>query len=640
MKKKIFIVAAVFFSNHLLAQQKIAATANTPIPVISGDTTRNLDEVVITATKFPKKQSETGKVVTVITNVQLQQSAGKDLSQLLNEQAGLIINGANSNTGKDKSVFLRGASSKYTLILLDGIPVTDPSGVGGAFDLRLLSIDQVERIEILKGSQSTLYGSDAIAGVINIITKKSGNKNIGVAGTASYGSYNTFKGNAVVSGSTTKVDYNVGYTYFNTDGISEATDKTGTGNFDKDGYKESSFNATVGIKATDKLKISPFFRLVDYKGNFDYDAFTDGPAKYTSKFINAGVISQYKLLKGALALQYGHTNTDRNYDGQYGKSIFKGRFDNAELFYNTEIGKYFQVLGGINFQQIKMLDTTASKKDPSITMTSPYVSFYLHNLAGWNIELGGRYNSHSKYGSNFTYSFNPSYLIDNKTKVFFNYSTGFRAPALYDLYGQYGSNENLKPEKSTSIEAGVQTALIKNKIELRVVAFDRKVKDAIVYGPAFMVINQDKQHDKGFEIEPSFFINKNITIRAFYAFVDGDVTTKVGTKDTTYFNLIRRPKNSVGINIGYQATKGLFVSANLKMFSKRTDLFFDPITFASSTVELKSYVLLDIYAEYKLLAGKLKLFADAKNITNSKYTEVYGFNTLGFNINAGISFKL
>lgn len=626
------MVAAVIFSGQVQAQTKAAA--------ILQDTTKSMDEVVITATKFPKKQSETGKIVTVITKAQLERSAGKDLSQLLNEQAALVVNGSGSNLGKDKSVYLRGASSKYTLILLDGIPVTDPSGVGGAFDLRLLSIDQVERIEILKGSQSTLYGSDAIAGVINIITKKSGNKKMGAAGTASYGSYNTFKGNAVINGTTEKVDYSVGYTYFNTDGISEATDKTGNGNFDKDGYKENAFNATVGIKATDKLKINPFFRLADYKGNYDDDAFTDGTAKYTSKFINTGLISQYKLSKGTVTLQYGHTNTDRIFDGQYGKSIFKGRLDNAELFLNTDISKYIQVLGGINFQQIKMLDTNANKKNPSATLTSPYVSFYLHNLHRWNIELGGRYNNHSKYGSNFTYSFNPSYLIDKKTKIFFNYSTGFRAPTLDDLYGKYGSNENLKPEKSNNIEAGVQTVLAENKIELRATAFDRKLKDAIVWGPSFININQDKQHDKGFEIEPSFLINKNITIRTFYAFSDGRVTTKSGNKDTTYFNLIRRPKHSFGFNITYQATKNLFVSTNLKTFSKRTDLFFDPITYVQSAVELKAYALLDVYAEFKFADGKLKVFADAKNITNSKYTEVYGFNTLGFNINTGISFKL
>jgi vitamin B12 transporter len=631
MKKQFLLVTAVIISSHSFAQN---------LPAGKQDSTKSLNEVVVTATKFPIRQSQTGKVVTVINQATLQKSAGKDLSQLLNEQAGLVISGANSNPGKDKSVFLRGAGSKYTLILLDGIAVTDPSGVGGAFDLRMLSIDQIERIEILKGSQSTLYGSDAIAGVINIITKKTGSKKVGAAGTAMYGNYNTFKANGVVNGSTEKVDYNIGYTYFKTNGISEATDKTGTGNFDKDGYKENSINATVGIKVTDKLKISPFLRLADYKGNDDYDAFTDGASKYTSKFINTGFISQYKLNEGAISLQYGYAGTNRMYDGQYGQSFFKGRLNNAEVFINNDIGKYVQVLGGVSFQQMKMLDTTASKSNPSITITSPYISFYLHNMQGLNIEVGGRFNSHSKYGSNITYSFNPAYLISQKTKIFFNYSTGFKAPTLYDLYGKYGSNENLKPEKSNSIEAGMQSVFAENKIDVRVVAFDRKIKDAIVYGPAFTNINQDKQHDKGFEIEPAFFITKSLTIRTFYAFNDGKVTTVSGGKDTSYFNLIRRPRHSVGVNIGYQVTKNLFLSSNFKTFSKRTDLFFDPVTFAASTVNLKSYVLLDMYAEYKFAKDQLKLFADLKNITNSKYTEVFGYNTLRFNINAGLRFKL
>ncbi len=131
-----------------------------------------LDEVVVTATKSPKKLSETGKVIKVITKEQIERSGSKELAQVLNEQTGVTVNGATSNPGKDKSLFLLGATDKYTLILLDGIPLNEPAGVGGSFDLRLLSLDNIERIEILEGSQSTLYGSNAVAGVVNIISKK------------------------------------------------------------------------------------------------------------------------------------------------------------------------------------------------------------------------------------------------------------------------------------------------------------------------------------------------------------------------------------------------------------------------------------------------------------------------------------
>ena len=129
-----------------------------------------MDEVIVTANKYPQKQSTTGKVISVITKEQIEKSSGKTLSQLLNEQAGVTINGAFNNAGAVQTVYVRGAASGRTLILLDGIPVNDPSMINNEFDLNLFSLDNIDRIEICKGAQSTLYGSDAIAGVINIIT--------------------------------------------------------------------------------------------------------------------------------------------------------------------------------------------------------------------------------------------------------------------------------------------------------------------------------------------------------------------------------------------------------------------------------------------------------------------------------------
>ena len=156
MSKTITLPACMLISISLFAQQD----------------TVTLDEVVVTANKFEQKQSTTGKVITVITKAQIEKSGGKTISQLLNEQAGITINGALNNLGTVQTTYMRGANSGRTLVLLDGMPVSDPSQINNEFDLNLFLINDVERIEICRGAQSTLYGSDAVAGVINIITQK------------------------------------------------------------------------------------------------------------------------------------------------------------------------------------------------------------------------------------------------------------------------------------------------------------------------------------------------------------------------------------------------------------------------------------------------------------------------------------
>ena len=175
-------------------------------------------------------------------------------------------------------------------------------------------------------------------------------------------------------------------------------------------------------------------------------------------------------------------------------------------------------------------------------------------------------------------------------------------------------------------------------------AFTRKVNDVIFffYNPvtfSSQYINQDKQKDYGFELEASYKIANTTTIKAFYTYTTGEITTQQAGKDTTYDNLLRRPKSSIGINLASQVSKNFFISTNVMSAGKRKDAYFDNTTFATVYTTLKSYVLWDIYAEYGFIKNKLKLFTDLRNITNSKYTEISGFNTLGFNGYGGILFS-
>ena len=265
----------------------------------------------------------------------------------------------------------------------------------------------------------------------------------------------------------------------------------------------------------------------------------------------------------------------------------------------------------------------------------------MHTNNGLNVEVGGRFNHHNQYGNNFTYSFNPSYLINNIVKLFANITSGFRAPSINELFGLYsGYPKNLKPEKSNTQEAGLQTFLMNKKLSFTVNGFNRNITDVIVYAYPAGYTNMDKQHDYGAEAEISYNIKK-LQLNASYAYIDGKITDKSTGKDSSYYNLIRRPKNAVKIFAGYNITPSLFISTSIQLTGKRTDTYFDPSTFASSQVDLTAYTLWNAYAQYSFLKNNISIFVDVKNIANKKnYYEVYGYSVQGTTVNAGLHFKL
>jgi vitamin B12 transporter len=617
----------------------VASTSTLVAQTISDSTVKQLDQLVVTATKSPKKLSETGKIVTVVSRQDIEHSVGKDLSQVLNEQTGILVSGANSNPGKDKTIYLRGASDKYTLILLDGIPLNDPSEVGGQYDIRLIPLNSVERIEILKGSQSVLYGSSAVAGVINIITRKATSDQTTGSGTLSYGTYNTLKGGADVERKGKIFEYDLNYQYLNTDGIAEAKDTTGKGNFPKNGYNMQAFQARTGINVSDNLKISPYFRYSEYKGSISSDAFVGGKIPYTANLVNTGLTANLKYSGGTVYANYGYDYTQRNYGDPY-NSTYQGRFHHGEAFVAHHFSESVQLIAGASFQTYTLI-----KPDTVNSIISPYASLFYKNH-GLNVELGGRYNHDNKYGDNFTYSFNPSYLINRTLKLFVNLSSGFRAPSVSELYAPYYGNPSLKPEKSNTAEGGAQLFLLHEKLSLSADYFDRTVRNLIVYaydpvsGNSFYV-NRDKQHDHGIEAEVNYSPCSFFTLKASYTYVMGETTQKLSGKDTTYKGLQRQPKNNFQFSAGVCPFKGLFVSSSLQITGQRFDYAYIPPTYAQMTINLGSYALWNAYAEYKVLGSDLSIFVDVKNITNkTNYYEVYGYSVQGTNLTAGVRIKL
>lgn len=631
MSKQILLIGLLsFLTLHLGAQTEEKITDTLDIP-----------EIVVTHSKIPLPVKQTAKPIQVIDKEQIERSRGKDLAQLLHEEAGLLINGAYSNLGKDKAVYLQGAGGDYTLILLDGQPIVDPSGLGGSFDLRLFSLAQIERIEILKGSQSALYGSDAIAGVINLITRKSGDQAFGAYGALAFGSFNTLKGNLGINGELKKFDYNINLTRNSSDGISEAIEKDGNDSFDKDGFEQIGLQANFGIAPTDQLTFKPFLRYNDFDGDFDGGAFEDAPNTFSAEFINPGLTTQFQTEQLLAQANYAYTKTDRSFETTFGPSEFKGRFQNLDVFASYALNDLIRLMGGINYQALQMLDKDAVVPDPKVQITSPFITLLLQGYKGFNLELGYRYNNHSRFGANSNITAAAAYWVNDQFKLRAAFNTGFKAPTLFQLYGAFGGNENLEPQKSASFQAGIAFQTKDEALVLDLGYFNRQIKDVIIYAFDPGYFNQDEQNDSGLETQISWKVNTKFSLEGRYSYLKGEVTTKdfLG-QDTTFNNLIRRPKHHFLLAAKYQPTEHLFISVQGQQTSDRTDLFFNPENFfAAEEVTLESYFLLNAYAEYGFLNGKLIAFVDAKNLTDADFSEVYGFSGLGFNVLGGVRFR-
>jgi vitamin B12 transporter len=641
MKKGIFIAAAVIFSGYAQAQKDTA--------------TKTLDEVIITANKFPQKQSTTGKVITVIRKEQIEKSSGSTVGQLLNQQAGISISGALNNLGSNQTVYLRGASAGRTLILMDGIPVYDPSVNNNYFDLNLVSLNNVESIEICRGAQSTLYGSDAIAGVINILTlKKDITSPFNLKATVSGGNHGTYRGNLQLFGKANKFIYNIRYDKLVSNGFSSAYDSTGIKNFDNDSYNGDVASASLQYQVIKDLSFKAFMQYSRYKTDLDAAAFTDEKDySVKNKGLITGFNTHYQKNNISLTGNYQYTQSKRNYFNDsldvpgfvtFSTDNYIGQTQFAEVFSNIFISKNFNFLQGADYRYSNFHSNyfslssygpyTSTFKDTSQSQASLYGSIIYHTVnEKLNVELGGRLNVHSRYGSNHTYTFNPSYNITNHFRIFGSVATGFKAPTLYQLYSEYG-NLDLKPERSTTYEAGVQQK--HEHFTTRLVYFDRKIKNGIDFdNNLFQYFNFTNQHVNGIEFESKLIPVKKLTISANYTYLNPRETSqsRITFKDSIYKYLIKRPANNFNLIAGYQFEKGLYISIS----GKYAGSHYDVGDYQAADILLNGYFLLSAYAEYKFKKFTT-LFVNAQNILNKKFFDIRGYNSIPFLINGGITF--
>jgi vitamin B12 transporter len=542
---------------------------------------------------------------------------------------------------------MRGAASGRTLILLDGAPVGDPSMISNEFDLNLVPLNQVERIEILKGAQSTLYGSDAIGGVINIITKSKGKPF--VSGALSYGSYGTKQGNLQFNSSINKLNYTIGFENQNADGFSSAKDITNKGNFDKDGYQNNSFFVKAKYQIDTLWNVQLSSRKTAYKAAIDYGGFKDDK---DNEFKNAttmsGLVLKYKKSKTSFQLQYQYTRQDRTYLNDsadktyliYENNQYAGKTHFADAFLSTPLHTNIQWIIGTDFRYGSYNQTYASIsqygpyndvfKDTFQFQNALYTSVLINdNAKKWLLELGARYNNHNRFGNNQTFTFNPSYVLTDQVRLIASVSTGFKAPSLYQL----SYNDQLKAETSFNTELGI--SFRKGQVFARAVYYNRTIKNGIDYNYIdYNFFNFIQQKVNGLEIEIQLPITEQHQISLNYTLMNGQETNqnRITTTDTiTYNYLLKRPRHSLNAQWNYIINKKWNATITGRFISERKDVG----GYANPDVTLGYYTLLNASLQYKW-SNRITVFANGQNLLNDNFSEVNGYNAIGRMVQFGI----
>lgn len=615
------------------------------------------DPVIVTANKTEQKQSTTGKIITIISKEQLEKSAGKTVAQILNEQAGLIVNGALNNTGSAQTVFLRGASSGRTLILIDGIPMNDPSMINNEFNLNLLSINEIERIEICKGAQSTLYGSDALGGVINLITTKNDlNKLIHLNANMTAGNYGVFKSNINASGKLGKFKYSARFNHQNSKGFSSAFDSTGTSNFDTDALFGNNFSASLAYQPNKTLSFNSFIQHRYYKTDVDNGPFSDARNFFSEdQAFFAGAGFTYKKSKVSITGNYQKVNNNRYYDNDFsaGSPLFSthslnGSSDYSELFGTFKISKNLTAIMGSELRTTSMNSLYLSVssfgpfqnefKDSRISQYSVYGSIlYSSDKNPFQLELGSRFNNHSIYGINSTFTLNPSFRFNGYWMIMGSISSAYKVPSIYQLYDFYAGNLNLKPEEALNVEMGVQYKSARSFF--RGVIFSRQITSGIDYNFVdFKYFNFVEQRVNGFEFESNLDITKALHLNMNYTYLVGQELTQnreTNKESITYPYLLRRPAHNLNLTLNYEISAKLFASLSSKSLSARYDIG----GYEQADVVLPPSTIFNGYGSYKM-NDKVSFFLDAQNLFNKKFFDIYGYQSIPFMISGGINLKI
>ena len=612
---------------------------------------KTIQEIVISDTKFAQSKEKSGKIIEKITAKDLENKKGQSLANVLSQVAGVEVNGNQSGTGKNLAYYIRGGRSRQVLIVIDGVPVTDASGIGLQYDLRLLPVEQIESIEIMKGAASTLYGSGAATGLINISLKKAVKKEIEGTAYINLGTQNVanqtktsaqdFNQGFSVNGTKGRFSYLTSLNSTETKGISEAA---GT-NFETDNFSRVNIMQKIGVDFNSKINFQAFANYDRLKSAFDGGSFSDEVANISfSEQFRVGFTTKYKYVKGELNFVTGYTNLERKYDtysswtSSDDYSYYKSRSLNADLFNKYNFSKQVFLILGTQFQFMDMLEESAfesiTNTQANFNVFDPYATLVYYSNFGLNINTGARINNHNVYGNYTTFNFNPSFNFKTMPlKLISSYSTAYITPSLYQMYSPYG-NLTLKPEENTTIEAGFETNLFQNKISFNAVGFYREEEnsydfftDEVTYESKY-INNSSQVIAKGVETNLGFNPVSYLSINGNYTF------TQVAEAQSKLI-----PKHKVNVSLDVDLSKKIHWNTQYQYVESRNDAFFDSNTFATVNTVLASYQILNSNISYEVLPNRLSVFTAVTNILDEDFYENIGYSARGRNFKLGINLK-
>jgi vitamin B12 transporter len=570
---------------------------------------------------------------------------------------GVEINGNQSAAGKNLGYYIRGGKNSQVLILIDGIPVNDASGISMEYDLRLLPAEQVESIEIMKGAASTLYGTGAATGVINIKLKKSTKKSVSgnayfSAGTNATATHQNLKASDFnqgfsVNGKGKKISYFAAMNSTNIKGISQIAPPNPNVNYEDDPFSRLNYLAKIGYHASEQVNMDFFGNYDqiknDYDGGFDNTGTSDTNLNTTSsKQFRFGFSPKYKYEKGEFVLNSSFNKLVRSYNeldtysNTVGFSEYESRSVNVDGVTKYEISSSFFLVSGVQYQFHDANSLTPygniTKENTKFNMIDPYITGVYNSSLGFNLNAGARWNSHSAYDNQLVYNINPSFDFESVTlKIISSYSTAFVTPSLYQLYSPYG-NSNLTPEKNSTAELGFETRLDNQKIRWNLVGFYREQTNFIgfYFNPttnASNYINIDGLNKaKGIETEIHIELSDRLKWNSNYTFTQVDAALD---------RLI--PKHKFNSSLDYSIDDRFFWNVTYQYIDARKDAFFDGNTYATTHVKLGSYRLFNALARYEIVKNKCSVFSSVQNILNVDFVENSGYSTLGRNFKLGLT---